>query len=184
MNNTYLVFVVYSIEYCQGGSGMRAQLQIGERFKRRFILDWQKGNKTKGTPKGGKRLWKKTSAANRLTKGLQTRYQSYYEEETETQKWQTLSSGRGHKTRLWIMGWGYTDSHERNTLATRTREDMDYIHRRRGDIGGNNQGSGETSDQWHRRKGKSPETRGKLHFKKITRQKKQGMTSLTTVCQI
>ena len=62
-------------------------------------------------------------------------------------KLQILSSGRGQKTLLWIMGWGYTDSHERNTLATRTREDKDYIHMRRGDIGGNKQGSGETSDQ-------------------------------------
>ena len=51
------------------------------------------------------------------------------------------------KTRLWIMSCRYTDSDERNTPATRTREDKDYIHMRRGDTGGNNQGSGEMSDQ-------------------------------------
>ena len=36
------------------------------------------------------------------------------------------------------------DSDERNTLATTTREDKAYIHMRRGDTGGNNQGSGES----------------------------------------
>ena len=36
------------------------------------------------------------------------------------------------------------DGDERNTLATRTREDKAYIHMRRGDTGGNNQGSGKS----------------------------------------
>ena len=44
------------------------------------------------------------------------------------------------KTRLCVKSWRYTDSDERNTLATRAREDKDYIHMRRGDTGGNNQG--------------------------------------------
>ena len=54
---------------------------------------------------------------------------------------------------------------KRNTLATQTGEDNDFIHMREGSTGGNNQGLGMTSDRWHKRKGKWPETRGELLFK-------------------
>ena len=42
----------------------------------------------------------------------------------------------------------------RNTSATQTGEDKDFIHMRKGNTGENNQGSGVTSDQGHKRKGK------------------------------
>ena len=48
--------------------------------------------------------------------------------------------------RLWLRAGG-TRQDKRNTLAMRTGEDKDYIHMRRDDTGGNNQGLGETPDR-------------------------------------
>ena len=39
-------------------------------------------------------------------------------------------------------------------FGTETGEDKDFIHMREGSTGGNNQESGMTSDQGHKRKGK------------------------------
>ena len=79
---------------------------------------------------------------------------------------------------------GSTRQDEQNTLATQTGEDKDFIHMREGNTGGNNQESGMTSDQGHKRKGKWPETRGELPFKikhEIHKTKNQDRTSLTAV---
>ena len=60
------------------------------------------------------------------------------------------------------------------------------IYTRRDDTGGNNQGSGEMPDWWHRRKGKWPETRGELLFKiehEIHKTKTQDRTPLIMVWQ-
>ena len=59
-----------------------------------------------------------------------------------------------NKTRIRDCGTGlWYAARRRNTLATQTGEDKDFIHMREGNTGANNQGLGMTSDQEHRRKG-------------------------------
>ena len=84
--------------------------------------------------------------------------------------------------RLWIRA--SVHDRGRNTLATQTGEDKDFIHMGEGNTGENNQGSGVTSDQGHKRKGKWPEIRGELLFKikhEIHKPKPQDRTSLTAM---
>ena len=79
----------------------------------------------------------------------------------KTKAWQYSDSrlGQGCGTGLDV----FDETNE--ILWQRRREVKDYIHMRGGSIVGNNQGSGKTSDRWHKRKGKWPETRGELLFK-------------------
>ena len=49
------------------------------------------------------------------------------------------------------MAQGFGTPHgRRNTLATQTREDKDFIHMGEGNTGENNQGLGMTSDPGHK----------------------------------
>ena len=52
-----------------------------------------------------------------------------------------------------VTGLG-TRHGRRNTLATQTGEDKDFIHMGKGSTGGNNQELGMTSDRGHKRKSK------------------------------
>ena len=46
-----------------------------------------------------------------------------------------------------VEGLGVHDEDKQNTIATKPREDRDYIHMGEGITGGNNQESGMTSDR-------------------------------------
>ena len=132
---------------------------------------------TKNAPQGRKQwLWKQLTENIILTR----KYEINLFKRLQNQKIKLGNTYLSWDSRLWT-GLKYT-TRRRNTLATQTGEDNDFIHMGEGNTGENNQGLGMTSDQGHKRKGKWPETRVTFQNKTWISQDKKTKTGHPSQC--